>query len=139
MANPTMHIAANKNRPRVFFDGGCPLCMREIAHYRRLDSSRALVWIDITREPEQLEAHGMSLSLAMSYFHVLDSSGIWRRGAWGFHEIWSHLPYYRQLARLLSLLKLLPLLDRAYALFARRRLRSRCERGSCGMRGGIRG
>ena len=135
MVNAEIQVSLNKTRPKVFFDGGCPLCMREVAHYRRLDSNRALVWIDITREPEQLEAHGLTLNSAMAYFHVLDSSGTWRRGAWGFHEIWSHLPYYRRLARLLSLLKLLPLLDRAYALFARRRLRSRCERGSCGLGG----
>ena len=30
-------------RPMVFYDGGCPLCRREIAHYRRIDSAERLV------------------------------------------------------------------------------------------------
>ena len=34
-------------RPVVLFDGGCPMCSREIAHYRRLGGAEAIDWIDI--------------------------------------------------------------------------------------------
>mgnify|MGYP000446977673 CR=1 FL=1 len=33
-------------RPLVFYDGSCPLCRREIAHYRRQDRAGALGWVD---------------------------------------------------------------------------------------------
>ena len=39
------------NRPVVFYDGGCPLCRREIAHYQRIDRERRIQWTDIQQEP----------------------------------------------------------------------------------------
>jgi len=44
-------------KPVVFYDGGCPLCRREIAHYRRIDGDRQLCWIDIHAQPETLQAY----------------------------------------------------------------------------------
>ena len=41
-------------RPVVFYDGDCPLCRREIAHYRRMDSANKLHWVDAVNEPEIL-------------------------------------------------------------------------------------
>ena len=35
-------------RPVVFYDGACPLCSREIAHYRRRQDSDDLLWLDIS-------------------------------------------------------------------------------------------
>lgn len=130
-----MHEIKDYPRPAVFFDGGCPLCMQEIAHYRRLDREEQIQWVDITRRPDQLAAHGLSLYTAMARFHVLDSRGIWQTGAWGFNEMWSHLPYYRWLARLLTALRLIPLLDKAYTGFARWRVRSRCGADGCRLHG----
>lgn len=33
--------------PAVFYDGGCPLCVREISHYQRLDRDGAVAWVDL--------------------------------------------------------------------------------------------
>ncbi len=113
-------------RPTVFFDGGCPLCSREIAHYRRLDRDHRLRWVDITREPGVLAQFGLEMEVAMSRFHVLDADGRWQTGAWAFAEVWYQLPRYRWLTRLLRRTRLLPLIDRIYSLFARWRKRGRC-------------
>lgn len=118
-------------RPVVFFDGGCPLCRREIAHYRRLDGQGRVAWVDIQAEPEVLAAHGLDLDTAMARFHVRDGAGRWQTGAWGFVAMWSGLPYYRALAALVRGLRLTPLLDAGYRVFARRRLASRCRDGVC--------
>ena len=48
--------------PVVFFDGGCPLCRREIAHYRRIDTAQRLCWVDAASEPEALQRHGVSMA-----------------------------------------------------------------------------
>jgi len=69
----------------------------------------------------------------MARFHVRDAAGHWQIGAFGFAELWSHLPGYRWLARTLRLLRLLPLLDRVYASFARWRLRRACDEHTCGI------
>jgi predicted DCC family thiol-disulfide oxidoreductase YuxK len=116
----------------VFYDGACPLCRREIAHYRRLGGAERLAWIDIARADAPLAPFGLSRARAMARFHVRDAVGQWHTGVFGFAELWSHLPGYRWLARTLRLLRLLPLLDRVYTWFARWRLRRACDERSCG-------
>ncbi len=115
----------------VFYDGECPLCRREIRHYRHLRGADRLLWVDITQEETMLDAHGLRRENAMARFHVRDASGIWHIGAWGFVELWSHLPAYRWLARLLRGLRLVGILDRVYNRFARWRLKRRCSAGQC--------
>ena len=65
---------SGQHLPVVFFDGGCPLCRREIAHYRRIDSAQRLCWVDAASEPEALSRHGLSLEAAMAELHVLDGN-----------------------------------------------------------------
>ena len=119
------------NMATVFYDGQCPLCSREIKHYRRLRGAETLQWVDITRDETSLAALGLQHEVAMARFHVRDASGRWQTGAWGFAELWSHLPAYRWLAYTLRTLRLLPLLDRVYAVFARRRVSLSCGAESC--------
>lgn len=123
--------------PTVFYDGQCPLCSREIAHYRRLQGAQHLRWIDITGEEDTLREYGLRPEVAMKRFHVLDSDGHWQTGAWGFAELWSHLPAYKWLARTLRALHLLPMLDRIYTRFARRRYRHSCTTRSCPPSAGV--
>ena len=49
---PVVAQRADPVRPMVFYDGGCPLCRREIAHYRRIDSTGSLRWVDAMTEQE---------------------------------------------------------------------------------------
>lgn len=117
--------------PLVFYDGECPLCRREIAHYRRLRGAELIAWVDITKDETILDTYGLSRDVAMARFHVRDLSGHWQTGAWGFTELWAHLPAYRWLARALRALRLEPLLDLLYTRFARWRLRRSCNANAC--------
>lgn len=128
MNNP-MPIDATElhhRRPVVFFDGGCPLCRREIAHYQRLDRRRAVDWRDIAAEPEALDGHGITLDQAMRRFHALDREGRMRTGVDAFAMVWAELPVWRHLGRVVRLLGLVPVLEVAYRWYARRRFARRC-------------
>lgn len=115
----------------VFYDGQCPLCSREINHYKSLRGADHLIWIDITQDHESMNSHGLQLANAMARLHVLGTAGEWHTGAWGFIELWSHLPGYRWLSRLLRLFRLVPALDWIYTRFAGWRLKHRCKGASC--------
>lgn len=115
----------------VLFDGACPLCSREIAHYRRLRGAERIRWVDIAHTPDIEQRYGVSRDRAMAQFHVRDPGGRWRVGAPAFVELWRHLPGYRHAARTVSALGLLPLMDRAYAHFACWRLRRQCSNETC--------
>lgn len=116
----------------VLFDGGCPLCRREIAHYQGLRSREPVTWLDVTEAGGAWAACGISRAEAMALFHVRDAAGVWHVGADGFVRLWQALPYYRWLAWLCLRLHLLPLLRRLYAVFARWHGRRRCAAGVCG-------
>jgi predicted DCC family thiol-disulfide oxidoreductase YuxK len=116
----------------VLFDGGCPMCRREIAHYRKLDRAHRVRWLDIHREPDSVAVAGVPWDAAMQRLHVLQSDGVLRTGVYGFVAIWRELPGYRWLARVVSAVPgLVFLLDRAYGHFARWRWRRRCRAGVC--------
>ena len=120
-----------KPQPVVFFDGSCPLCRREIAHYRRIDRAERLQWVDASSEPVALADYGLDLQRAMAELHVLDGSGQWHRGVDAFMVIWDHLPAYRWLARLVSTTGLRTPLGVGYRHFAAWRYRRRCGTGGC--------
>lgn len=120
-------------RTTVFYDGDCPLCRREIKHYRGLQGADGLDWIDVARDEAALATFGLQRETAMARFHVIDASGQWHTGAWGFIELWRHLPAYRWLAILLNSLHLVPALDWAYRRFARWRLQNRCSNDACNL------
>lgn len=115
----------------VFYDGGCPLCRREIEHYRRLDEENRCRWADISIDVSELEARGISLATAMARLHVVDACGDMHTGAYAFAAMWDQLPYYRSLARGLRSLHVLPLLEAAYGYFALWRFQRRCAQGFC--------
>jgi predicted DCC family thiol-disulfide oxidoreductase YuxK len=122
---------ATPQRPVVLFDGGCPMCSREIAHYRRRRGADRIDWIDIATADALQARYGVSPDDAMARFHVRDPRGCWQTGAWGFVELWSHLATYRWLAGAMRSLRLTGILDFAYTGFARWRLRRRCDETSC--------
>ena len=89
----TGHTGVRPLTPLVRFDGGCPMCRREIAHYRRLEGSRRLAWVDIAQTPDIEQQVGVSHAAAMAHFHVRDAAGEWHVGAHGFVELWGCLLY----------------------------------------------
>jgi len=119
------------NRPVAFYDGGCPVCRREIAHYQRLDREGAVEWRDIHARPEVLSDVDISWETAMRRFHCLDETGRLRHGVDGFAVIWARLPYWRWLARLVRGTRLVGPLDRVYAWYADRRYVRRCGASGC--------
>jgi predicted DCC family thiol-disulfide oxidoreductase YuxK len=55
----------------VYYDGACPLCRVEIAHYRRQQGADALRFVDVA-EPAAC-GPGLSHAQALAHFHVRDA------------------------------------------------------------------
>lgn len=115
--------------PTVFYDGGCPICRREIDHYRKLDRDQRVIWCDIDAEPAAVEGSGVSFEDAMARLHVLDRQGRLQSGALAFTVIWDELPGWRWLAKLTRSLRLIGPMEWGYGIWLRRRERKRCPLG----------
>ncbi|WP_462321151.1 thiol-disulfide oxidoreductase DCC family protein [Halochromatium sp.] len=118
---------------QTFFDGGCPLCSREIAYYRKIDRDHRIQWIDITQEADALAKAGLDLPSAMRRLHVRDSEGRVLSGVEAFIAIWQRLPRWHLLAKLVTGLRLTRPLEWGYRHFAERRFQRRCAEGACAL------
>ncbi|KAL0476572.1 hypothetical protein AKO1_006073 [Acrasis kona] len=90
---------------KVFFDGGCPLCIKEINHYQSVQNKykiQNLYWQDIsTGELDDLTKHKVTYEDAMTEMHVIEykeESNHVYKGVESFLKVWERLPYYRMLA-----------------------------------------
>ena len=105
----------------VYFDGACPLCRREIAHYRSQAGAASMAWVDVAGGDAAALGAGLSRDAALARLHVRQQDGSLVSGAAAFAAIWSQLPAYGWLARLASRRSVLGLMNVAYSGFLRLR------------------
>lgn len=99
----------------VYFDGGCPLCRREIALYRRLRGSERLQWLDVSAGGPL--GQDLSCEAALRRFHVRDAQGRLFSGGAAFARLWRALPGWRVMGWLCAWPPMSWLLEWAYRAF----------------------
>lgn len=119
----------------VFFDGECPLCMREINMLRRRDRANRIIFTDIAAPSFDAAAVGIDYPTLMKRIHARLPSGELIEGVEVFRRLYGAIGF-GALVALTRLPVVSQLLDLAYELFAKNRLRltGRClktEDGSC--------
>lgn len=102
----------------VFFDGLCPLCSREIDHYRKQQGSEKLTFIDITSDTFDAAGEGLDPRRVHKVMHTRDQSGKLYTGVDAFVAIWDILPKYGWLAKIARNGLARPLMDFGYNVFA---------------------
>lgn len=104
----------------VLFDGGCPLCRREIALYRGLAADRPVAFVDVAAADAKLP-EGTTREALLARFHVRRADGVLEDGARGFVALWAVLPGWRWLAHLARVPGVTPAMELAYRGFLRLR------------------
>lgn len=106
----------------VWFDGGCPLCTREIALMRRLDRARRIEFVDVAPATVSCPLDRASL---LARFHARED-GVMLSGAAAFAAMWRAIPWLRPLGLLARNRSVLAMLERVYVAFLR--IRPRLQR-----------
>lgn len=75
----------------IWFDGGCPLCRREIALMRRLDKRHAIDFIDVSAGET---ACPIDRNALLARFHAREG-GVMLSGAAAFAAMWRAIPVLR--------------------------------------------
>ncbi len=101
----------------VYYDGACPICSAEIAHYRRQRGAQTCAWVDAAVCPEADLGPGLTRAAALGRFHVRGDDGRLIDGMRGFAALWRVLPRFAWLGRIASFGPMPFLLDAAYRVF----------------------
>ena len=128
-----MEEQARETRPfEVFFDGDCPLCMREIRFLRGRDAHGRIRFTDIAANDFDATGVGRTRDELMARIHGRMPDGTWIEGVEVFRQLYARAGL-GGLAKLSRLPVVAQLADAAYAVFARNRLRltGRCEGDLC--------
>ncbi len=110
-----------RDRTTVFYDGGCPVCSREVQFYRSREGAASFAWVDVARADEALLGPGLSRDEALARMHVRRADGTLVSGAAAFAEIWRGMPGLRWLGRLLAIPPFGSMAEVCYRLFLRAR------------------
>ena len=116
----------------VFFDGGCPLCRREINLLRRWDRRGKIRFTDISSPDFQAAEVGKTDDVLMAQMHGRLPDGTWLQGVEVFRRLYAAVGF-GPLVFLSRLPLISHLLNWGYAVFAhnRPRLTGRCSANGC--------
>ncbi len=111
---------------KVFYDGKCGLCAREIAYYKVRDKDAAIEWVDVSSSHATLDALDISVATALKHMHAQLEDGRLVRGVDAFIQIWQRIPGWQKLASVASFKPMKVILDFFYEVFAY--IRFKCYR-----------
>lgn len=98
----------------VWFDGSCPLCCKEIALMRRLDTRRAIRFIDVAAASD--DACPIDRRALLDRFHASENGNL-LSGAAAFAAMWRAIPLLRPLGLAARNPLVLAVLERFYRAF----------------------
>ena len=112
----------------VFYDDACPLCSKEINHYRKLEACHPIKWVPIHQDETTVNEFGFDKQQVLKVLHVVRGDGVVVTGASAFATIWHSIKRYRFAANIVYRFHLIPILDYFYHQFAKWRYkRQLCE------------
>ncbi len=99
----------------VWYDGACPLCIREINFMRRLSPSGAIDFVEI----QEARDCPLDVETLMARFHAQETGEPIVSGAAAFAAMWRAIPVLRPLGLIARFPPLLWVLERLYLGFLR--------------------
>ena len=116
----------------VFFDGDCPLCLREVQLLRWMDRKGRIRFTDIAAIDFTPADYGLTMQQFMDEIRGRLPDGSWLVGVEVFRRLYAAVGL-GPLVMLTRLPGLSHTLDFGYRIFARNRLRltGRCQAGTC--------
>ena len=99
----------------VWYDGECPLCLREISLMRRLDRRDAIDFVAI----QSASDCPLDRATLMKRFHARETGGPIVSGAAAFAAMWRAIPVLRPLGLVARIPPVLWVLERLYRGFLR--------------------
>lgn len=82
---------------KVFFDGNCPICRKEIKTYQRLSLDKKIEWYDVSKDKNISKTINKTQKDCLKIFHVVDENNDLKTAIDAFLVIWKKTKYFRYL------------------------------------------
>ncbi len=91
-----------KKKIKVFYDGKCNVCNKEINFYSKIDKGEKFEWINIHKDTKQVKKTGITKDDLLSVFHIQEENGNFVKGVEAFKVLWGQFKYLKILSFLLK-------------------------------------
>ena len=119
----------------LYYDGGCPVCTREIGFYRRRRGAEHIRWIDLAQCSDADLGEDLTREVAYARLHARRPDGELLSGARAFAALWQALPAFRIAGRAAALPGVVHGLEWGYRGFLRLRRLWRGDAPACPLPG----
>lgn len=119
---------------KVYYDGLCHLCSKEMNQYKKIDKEKKISFIDITAKDFNAEDEKLDRKKVQDVLHVRNNEGKLLTGVDSFISIWDTLGIMQPLSTLAKNKFLRPFFDIGYISFAKARPylpKKKCPDNSC--------
>ena len=104
---------------KVFYDGNCNLCSREIKFYQKISNDNFFEWKNLFNMSEKdFKIENLKLEQCLKFLHVKDENDSLKVGVDAFITIWKKLKYWNILAKIISFPLIKQLSNFLYYIFA---------------------
>ena len=105
---------------KVFYDGNCPICNKEIEVYKKLNQNKTIKWYNIYDNDQALKIINKSREECLKAFHVIDKNIIYKETD-AFFILWKDIKYFKILYYLFNFKIIKFFLNFLYKIYAKYR------------------
>ena len=87
-----------KKKIKVFYDGSCKICTKEISFYHKNDKNKKFDWIDLNSKNKSLVNLGIKKDDLKKSLHIEMEDGKILKGINAFGIIWREFKYFKYLS-----------------------------------------
>lgn len=119
----------------LYYDGGCPVCTREIGFYQRRSGADRIHWVNLAQCEASDLGTDLSFGAAIARLHARWPDGQLVSGARAFAALWQALPAFRLAGRIAALPGIVDGLEWGYRGFLKVRRQWRGDAAACALPG----
>ena len=105
---------------KVFFDGNCPICNKEIKLYKELCVDKKVEWYNISYDTNALKIKNKSKDECLKSFHIIENTIVYKEID-AFFILWKKIKYFKYISVFFDFFIIKKFINIFYKIYAKHR------------------